>query len=79
MAHLIKDYDLIIEENENLTIAVVQRGGGGGDKNGISWVVSGIDSHSLCCALFKHLMWLKRQECQLAVATASYHCCWHID
>lgn len=39
---LITDYDLVIEENENLTIAVVQRGGGGGDKNGILGVVSSI-------------------------------------
>ena len=39
---VIKDFDLVIEENENLTIAVVQRGGGGGDKNGIIGVVASI-------------------------------------
>jgi len=39
---LVKDYDLIIEEHENLTIAVVQRGGGGGGKDGIMGVVASI-------------------------------------
>ena len=39
---VIKDFDLVLEENENLTIAVVQRGGGGGDKNGIIGVVASI-------------------------------------
>ena len=39
---LVKDYDLIIEEHENLTIAIVQRGGGGGDKNGIMGIVASI-------------------------------------
>ena len=38
---LVKDYNLIIEEHENLTIAVVQRGGGG-DKNGILGIVASI-------------------------------------
>ena len=38
---VIKDFDLVIEENENLTIAVVQRGGDGG-KNGILGVVASI-------------------------------------
>ena len=38
---LVKDYDLIIEEHENLTIAIVQRGGGG-DKNGIMGIVASI-------------------------------------
>ena len=38
---LVKDYDLIIEEHENLTIAVVQRGGGD-DKSGIIGIVASI-------------------------------------
>lgn len=38
---VVKDYDLIIEEHEKLTVAVVPRGGGGG-KNGTLGIVASI-------------------------------------
>ena len=52
MAQFIKDFDLVIEENENLTIAVVQRGGDGGGKNGIIGVVAS----SIAIAYASHLI-----------------------
>ncbi|MEK9933067.1 MAG: hypothetical protein VW549_06630, partial [Methylophilaceae bacterium] len=39
---LIKDYDLIMQEDEKLTIAIVPKGGGGGGKGGILGVVASI-------------------------------------